>query len=172
MIRALLQIGALGLVVVAGCARSSDQAAVAPSPAQSVTSPTPQATQSLPEIRISDKHGTVDIGRAAVDPRRLGVPLFPGATQSAGVGSFSDAGASGSTAITTLDAHASFAQVDAWYRTHVPPGAQPSHLTVGGESTASYEWTSTDGRADRVVTINSNHGSPIITISVRITAAL
>ena len=122
----------------------------------------------MPEIRISDKHGTVNIGRGAVDPRQLGVPLYPGATQSTGVGSFADADASGSTAITTLDAHASFAQVDAWYQAHVPSGAQPTHLTVGGESTASYEWTSVDGRADRVVTINSNQGSPIITISVKI----
>lgn len=169
MIRALLQIGAIALVTVTGCARSSDQAGVASSPSQSLASPTPQATQTMPEIRISDKHGTVDIGRAAVDPRELGVPLYPGATQSTGVGSFSDADASGSTAITTLDAHASFAQVDAWYRTHVPAGSQPTHLTVGGESTASYEWTSADGRADRVVTINSNQGKPIITISVRIT---
>ncbi len=175
MIRALLQIGALGLVLVAGCTRSSDQAAVATSPTpQSLespapVSPAPQPTQTMPEIRISDKHGTVDIGRAAVDPRQLGVPLYPGATQSTGVGSFSDAGASGSTAITTLDAHASFAQVDAWYRTHVPAGAQPTHLAVDGESTASYEWTSADGRADRVVTINSNQGEPNITMSVRIT---
>lgn len=169
MIRAAVRIGALGALLLFGCSRSSDQAGVASSPTDSVGSPTPQATQTMPEIRISDKHGTVNIGRAAVDPRGLGVPLYPGATQSTGVGSFSDVDASGSTAITTLDAHASFSQVDAWYQGRVPAGAQPTHLTVGGESTASYEWTSADGRADRVVTINSNQGSPIITISVKIT---
>jgi hypothetical protein len=169
VIPAAVRIGALGALLLFGCSRSSDQAVDTASPTEGVASPAPQATQTTPEIRISDKHGTVNIGSGAVDPRRLGVPLFPGATQSTGVGSFSDADASGSTAITTLDAHGSFEQVDAWYQAHVPAGAQPTHLTVGGESTASYEWTSADGRADRVVTINSNQGSPIITISVKIT---
>jgi hypothetical protein len=123
----------------------------------------------MPSIRIADKHGTVSIGRGAVDPLALHVPIYPGATQSSGIGSFSDSDANGSTAITTLDAHAPFDQVDAWYKTRVPTGAQPTHIAVGGESTASYEWTSADGSADRVVTINSNHGNPIITISVKIT---
>ena len=122
----------------------------------------------MPTIRIADKHGIVNIGRGAVDPMTLHVPLFPGATQSTGIGSFSDSDPNGSTAITTLDAHAPFDQVDAWYKSHVPAGAQPTHLTVGGESTSSYEWTSVDGSADRVVTINSNQGKPIITISVKI----
>lgn len=97
------------------------------------------------------------------------MPLYPGATQSSGIGSFSDSDVHGSAAITTLDANAAFTQVDAWYKTHVPAGAQSNSLRVGGEMTSSYEWVSEDGRTDRVVTINTNHGSPIITISERTT---
>ena len=126
----------------------------------------------MPVIRIADKHGTVVIGPGAVDPNRLQVPLYPGATQSSGIGSFSDSDPHGSTAITTLDANAPFTKVDAWYEMHVPADAQPTHLKVGTESTSSYEWTSVDGRADRVITINSNHGKPIITISLKITDGL
>jgi hypothetical protein len=176
VIRAALRCGALGALLAAGCSRAPDQAAAiaspsaaaeAASPSIAVIAPSPLPTQ--PEIRIADKHGTVSIGSGAVDPRALDVPLYPGATQSSGIGSFSDSDANGSTAITTLDAHAPFDQVDAWYKSHVPASAQPTHITVGGESTSSYEWTSADGSADRVVTINSNQGNPIITISVKIT---
>jgi hypothetical protein len=175
--RAALRVCALCALLAAGCSRSPDQTAVAPSPsvADAVTSPSvseftpsPIPTQSTPEIRIADKHGIVNIGRGAVDPQSLHVPIYPGATQSSGIGSFSDSDANGSTAITTLDAQAPFDQVDAWYKSHLPADAQPTHITVGGESTASYEWTSADGSADRVVTINSNQGNPIITISVKI----
>jgi hypothetical protein len=177
VIRAALRFGALGALLAAGCSRSQDQAAAtaAPSVAAAVaspsveTSPSPLPTQTTPAIRIADKHGTVSIGSGAVDPRALDVPIYPGATQSTGIGSFSDSDANGSTMITTLDAHASFDQVDVWYKSHVPADAQPTHISVGGESTSSYEWTSVDGSADRVVTINSNQGKPIITISVKIT---
>jgi hypothetical protein len=168
VIRAALRFGALSALLAAGCSRSPDQAAAVASPSAAVVSPLPLPTQTMPAIRIADKHGIVSIGRAAVDPRALQVPIYPGATQSSGIGSFSDSDASGSTAITTLDAHAPFDQVDAWYKSHVPAGAQPTHITVGGESTSSYEWTSPDGTADRVVTVNSNQGNPIITISVKI----
>ena len=168
MTRAAWRIGALGALIVTGCAHPTDQAGSAASPAAAVASPAPSATRTMPAIRISDKHGTVNIGSGAVDPRELHVPLFPGATQSTGIGSFSDSDRNGSTAITTLDANASFDQVDAWYKKYVPSDAQPTHLSVGSESTASYEWTSADGRADRVVTINSNQGKPIITISVKL----
>ena len=152
-------------LLASGCSHASPGSSTGPAV---YSSPSPQPTQTLPSIRIADKHGIVIIGRGAVDPSTLHVPLFPGATQSTGIGSFSDSDPNGSTAITTLDAHASFGQVDAWYKSHLPASAQPTHLTVGGESTSSYEWTSADGRADRVVTVNSNQGKPIITISVKI----
>lgn len=168
MIRTPWWIGALCVFVLAACSRAPEQTASGPSPEPAIASPSPVATQTMPTIRIADKHGIVSIGRGAVDPQSLHVPLFPGATQSPGIGSFSDSDTKGSTAITTLDANASFRQVDAWYKAHVPSDAQATHLAVGGESTASYEWTSADGSADRVVTINSNQGKPIITISVKI----
>jgi hypothetical protein len=176
VIRAALRFGALGALLAAGCSRSSDQATATATPSveAAVASPSvavvnPSSTPTMAAIRIADKHGTVSIGSGAVDPRALDVPIYPGATQSTGIGSFSDSDANGSTMITTLDAHASFDQVDAWYKSHVPADAQPTHISVGGESTSSYEWTSVDGSADRVVTINSNQGKPIITISVKIT---
>jgi hypothetical protein len=167
--RGALRITALCALFAAGCSRSPDQVAVAASPSPALVSPSPLPTATMPAIRIADKHGIVNIGRGAVDPQSLHVPIFPGATESSGIGSFSDSDANGSTAITTLDAHAPFDQVDAWYKAHVPVDSQPTHITVGGESTASYEWTSADGSADRVVTINSNQGNPLITISVKIT---
>jgi hypothetical protein len=122
----------------------------------------------MPTIRIADRHGSVSIGQGAVDPSRLHIPLYPGAAQSSGLGSFSDSDANGSTAITTLDANASFEQVVAWYKMHVPIDAQPTRVSAGSETTVSYAWVSQDGRADRDVTINTNHGKPIITISLKI----
>jgi hypothetical protein len=172
-------VGVLGALVVAGCSQSPDQTAGAASPSADVSpapaagvSATPSPSRTMPTIQITDKHGTVSIGRGAVDLRALHVPIFPGATQSAGIGSFSDSDANGSTAITTLDAHAPFEAVDAWYMAHVPPDVRPTRITVGSDSTASYEWISVDGTADRVVTINSNQGNPIITISLKVTHRL
>ncbi|HEY7980209.1 MAG TPA: hypothetical protein VID19_01900 [Candidatus Eremiobacteraceae bacterium] len=173
MKRAALRAGALGALLLVGCSQSPDQSAGTASPA-AIGSPTPTPVvnpspdQTMPTIQIKDKHGTVSIGRGAVDLRTLHVPIFPGATQSSGFGSFSDSDANGSTAITTLDAHAPFEAVDAWYIAHVPPDVRPIRITVRGDSTASYEWISVDGTADRVVTINSNQGNPIITISVKV----
>ncbi|HEY5094279.1 MAG TPA: hypothetical protein VII69_04075 [Candidatus Eremiobacteraceae bacterium] len=166
----------LGVLILDACARAPVQVTSTTAPAATaagsvpmVTGPAPTSPPAMPTIRIADRHGIVSIGRGAVDPKTLHVPLYPGATQSSGIGSFSDSDAHGSTAITTLDANAAFALVDAWYKAHAPAGAQSNRLSVGREITVSYEWVSDDGRADRVVTINTNHGSPIITISQRTT---
>jgi hypothetical protein len=139
---------------------------------QGVASTNPESAQTQPpSVSISDKNGTVKSGQGAVDPSTLGVPLFPGAAQSQSGGNFSESDANGSAAIATLDANAGFDVVDAWYKSHVPPDAQATHFSVGGEATSSYEWASKDGKADRIVTINTNHGKPVITISMKISNA-
>ncbi|HLJ82610.1 MAG TPA: hypothetical protein VKT51_00370 [Candidatus Eremiobacteraceae bacterium] len=149
-----------------GAAARAPQAAGTPSPAAAAA--TSAATPS--SLTFSDKSGTVKIGQGAVDPSSLGVPLYPDAVQDPSSSSSSVA-ADGSTKITTLSTVDSYAQVNAWYKAHLPGDAQASHLSVGAESTTSYQWTRGDGRENRVVTVSTNYGKPIITISVSIDTA-
>jgi hypothetical protein len=135
------------------------------SPDTAVSAPVSTATPS--SLTFSDKSGTVKIGQGAVDPSSLGVPLYPGAVQDPSSSSSSTA-ADGSTEITTLSTADAYAKVHEWYKAHLPADAQATHIDVGAESTSSYQWTRNDGRENRVVTISTNHGKPVITISVTI----
>ncbi len=162
-------IGLLG----AGCGHSAPsggaaaQTPVGASPQPIALSASPASNSTPAALSFSDKSGTVKIGRGAVDPDAMRIPLYPGAVQDP-TSSSSSTAAGGSVAITALDTGDSYAAVVAWYREHVPAGAQVTHLHVGGESTMSYDWTQNGGREDRTVTISTNHGKPIITISLRI----
>jgi hypothetical protein len=130
----------------------------------------PASTASPSSLTFSDKSGTVKIGQGAVDPSSLGVPLYPGAIQDPSSSSSSRA-ADGSTEITTLTTADAYNKVDAWYKAHLPADAQATHIDVGAESTSSFQWARDNGRESRVVTISTNHGKPLITISVSIAAA-
>ena len=109
----------------------------------------------------------VKIGRGAVDPRSLGAPIYPGAVQDPS-GSFSSLASDGLTEITTLDSADSYASILAWYKKQIPADAHVSDINVGRESTTSFEWTRNAGRDDHILTINTNHGKPLITISLSI----
>lgn len=164
-------------VLCAGCGHAAPDGGAAPqssasnSPggAEEQASPSPAATVSSASgaLSMSDHSGTVKIGRGAVDPSSLGVPLYPLAAQDP-TGSFSSSAADGLTEITTLDSTDPYASIVQWYKKVVPSDAQASSLNVGSESTTSFEWTRNGGREDRVVTINTNSGKPLITISLRI----
>lgn len=147
-----------------GAAARAPQAAGSPAAGVPTSAPTPAS------LTFSDKSGTVKIGQGAVDPSSLGVPLYPGAVQDPSSSSSSVA-ADGSTKITSLSTADAYAKVNAWYKAHLPSDAQASHIDVGAESTSSYQWTRDDGRENRVVTISTNRGTPIITISVSIETA-
>jgi hypothetical protein len=140
------------------------------SPAASVSSPVATSIATPLSLTFSDKSGTVKIGQGAVDPSTLGVPLYPGAVQEPS-GSSSSTAADGSTEITTLSTGDAYSSVNAWYKAHLPADAQATNLSVEGESTSSYQWSRNAGRENRVVTISTNHGKPVITISVTIATA-
>jgi hypothetical protein len=151
-----------------GAADHTPQATSTGSPVNAAATPASTATPS--SLTFSDKSGTVKIGQGAVDPSSLGVPLYPGAVQDPSSSSSSTA-ADGSTQITELSTADAYAKVNAWYKAHLPADAQTAHIEVGSESTSSYQWMRHDGRENRIVTISTNHGSPLITISVTIATA-
>jgi hypothetical protein len=166
------------MISCAGCghAASGGNGAASPSPPESSTgSPAsaasaPVSTATPTSLTFSDKSGTVKIGQGAVDPSALGVPLYPGAVQDPSSSSSSTA-ADGRTEITTLSTVDAYAKVNGWYEAHLPADAQATNIHVGAESTSSYQWTRNDGREVRVVTVSTNHGKPVITISVTIATA-
>ncbi len=178
-----LFVAALAATIVISCtgcghvAPGSNGAADHAPPVASTESPVPEvstqattSTSTPSSLTLSDKSGTVKIGEGAVDPSSLGVPLYPGAVQDPSSSSSSTA-ADGSTQITALSTIDTYAKVIAWYKAHLPADAQASSLNVGDESTSSYQWTREAGREVRVVTISTNYGKPVITISVTIATA-
>jgi hypothetical protein len=88
-------------------------------------------------VRISNKAGTAIIGKGAVDPKQLGLPLYPGAipAETGGMSANTKEGASHVVSLTTKD---SFDQVYQWYRQRLPAGSEQAHMEVSGGSIASF----------------------------------
>jgi tetrahydromethanopterin S-methyltransferase subunit B len=109
---------------------------------------------------ISGKDGNVTIGQNAVDPSKLGLPVYPGSQQ---VGSMSGTSAHGSGQVVSMKTADSFDKVSAWYKSQLPSGAQQMSSTAGGNSFA--EFMVTDRGAMIMVTGKPNETDIVITVA-------
>ncbi len=88
-------------------------------------------------ITIHHARSVAIIGRGAFDPSQLGLPLYPGAIASR-TGAWEERTESGIQHVVTLTTRDRFAAVYAWYRVHMPPGSEQTHLVANGGSVASF----------------------------------
>ena len=114
---------------------------------------------------VTTKEGTVTEGAGAVDPSKLGAPVYPGAT--AGEGGMQMAATTGSSAVAAFSTGDSFEKVYGWYQNHLPSGSEKMKVSAGGQDTAEFVTgdadkdqvavmiTAKDGRTQIVITHNT-----------------
>jgi len=104
---------------------------------QAESSPGPSASAPVAPIAVPDTKVAADSGEPPnlfmghIDPKTLGLPIYPGAKPSEGVG-LASSGADGSGQMVNLTTPDSFETVVAWYRAQLPAGAGNGSL-IGTE---------------------------------------
>lgn len=88
-------------------------------------------------VKVTGKQGTAIIGRNAVDPKELGLPLYPGSipSEAGGLVTHSQQGTSQVISLNTKD---SFDQVYNWYKQRMPAGSEQAHMSIPNGSVASF----------------------------------
>lgn len=115
-------------------------------------------------VTVHSSEGTMKMGKDAVDPASLGVPLYAGATQDEGAISMSGSrGTAQMTAFTTPD---SFDRVYTFYKSRMPAGSEKMKLEQGDASVAEFV-TGGDkpGQVQTLVMISRKDGKTSIVVS-------
>jgi len=114
---------------------------------------------------VSGEGGSVTIGNKAVDPSKLGAPLYPGATQDEDGGSMSVTTSEATTSTAVLKSTDPFEKVYDFYKAQMPAGSEKLKMSSGGSSTAMFQVGDSDAKETVVVTIGAKDGEPT-TISI------
>jgi hypothetical protein len=89
---------------------------------------------------IKSNQGQVTVGKGTVDPASLGLPVYPGATQSdQGSMSVSDASKGAASQLVMLTTTDPFDKVYDYYKSQLPAGAQTAKVSTGGSQMATFE---------------------------------
>ncbi len=114
---------------------------------------------------VKTSEGSMSVGGNAVDPNKLGAPVYPGATQAEGAG-----GISFSTADQTSDT-ASFTSADPFetvydfYRSKMPAGSEKLKMASGDTQLASFQVGEQGSKEVVSVMLSAKDGKTQITIS-------
>ncbi len=108
--------------------------------------------------------GTAQIGIGKVDPAKLGVPIYPGATATEGAG-LSATTAEGSAQILVLTTNDAFTRVYSWYKARLPAGSEKTHTSTADSSSASFEMAKNGGKEISAVQLSTDNGKTQIAIS-------
>ena len=101
------------------------------------------------------KEGKVTVG--AVDPSKLGAPLYPGASQTEENSSISVTSSKGSGTMASFTTTDKFATVEAWYKAHLPKGSEKMNVNEGGGSIA--EFTMAENTPNQTLVMITGKGS-------------
>lgn len=88
-------------------------------------------------VKVTSQQGTAIIGKGAVDPKALGLPLYPSAIQSQ-TGGMSASTKEGTSHVVSLATKDSFDQVYQWYKAHMPAGSEQLHMEAASGSIATF----------------------------------
>jgi len=81
----------------------------------------------------------VKFGRGTVDPASLGLPLYPGASESDTSVSLNASSKNGTGKMVTLATPDSFDRVYAFYKAHMPAGSERAKVSSGGVQMATFQ---------------------------------
>lgn len=113
-------------------------------------------------VTITTKEGTTTIS-ANVDLAKLGLPVYPGATQNQGGISGTTAQSSGE--VVALSTSDSFDKVYAWYRAHMPAGSEGMHMSSPTGSIATFQIGKDGDKEQRSVMITGEKDKTSILLS-------
>ena len=117
------------LIALSGC--TSRQVSGSASPAASTT------TAGVSPIPLTSGRGSALIGRNAVDPKDLGLPLYPGAIP-AETGALLMHSKNGVSRVISLSTKDGFDKVYDWYKQQMPARSEQAHMAVPNGSVASF----------------------------------
>lgn len=80
---------------------------------------------------------TAIFGRKAVDPKGLGLPLYPGSIE-AETGALTTHSKIETSQIVSMNTKDPFEQVYRWYKARMPAGSEQAHMDIPGGSVASF----------------------------------
>ena len=104
---------------------------------------------------------SINMGKNAIDPARLGLPIYPSAAGNV-TGAMASTGAYGLNAMVALKTSDSFDKVYAWYKSHMPANAQVTRSTSGSTLIATFvEGTSKDKEVKSVTLVSFPQGATI-----------
>jgi len=157
MRQALLVLAAVA--VLAGCTSHKTTAS------SDGTTVTTSGTGDNQTVTVQGNGGSFTSGKNAVDPAKLGLPVYPGATTGEG-GAMAGQSQQGSGAMVILKSTDSFDKVYAWYKAQMPAGSQQMESTSGDSSVAEFAVGKEGDKDQKSVTITSGtDGTSIMLIS-------
>lgn len=127
------------------------------------TTVTTSGTGDNQTVTVQASGGTVTAGKNAVDPAKLGLPVYPGATTDVG-NAMSGTTAQGSGALVSLKTSDAFDKVYGWYKAHMPANAETMESTSGGTSVGSFVEGKSSDKEQKSVTITSSAEGTTITL--------
>ncbi|HEV2909288.1 MAG TPA: hypothetical protein VGX02_08415 [Candidatus Eremiobacteraceae bacterium] len=136
-------------------------------PAATAGATTAAATpeSSVQQATVQTNQGKVVMGKDAVDPSKLGLPVYPGATPS-DAGSFSIQGKDSSAQAVTIETHDPFDKVVAFYKANMPAGTQSFQASSGSEASAQFVTAKSNDKSQKQVVISQSNGVVKITLLV------
>jgi hypothetical protein len=137
----------LVIAAIAGC--TSHKAAEGSGTTGTASGPGGSQTQT-----VQTNGGSISIGQGAVDPMKIGLPVYPGAAANVN-GALSGTSASGSSALVTLRTSDSFDKVYGWYKSHLPVNVQATRSTSGATLVGTFLENSLNGKGWKSVTLTS-----------------
>ncbi len=121
------------LIVLAVGACSGPQKSVRP---QSATSSSPRE-HGIAKALHRIIRPTAILGRKAVDPKDLGLPIYPGAIE-AETGALTTHSKIETSQIVSMNTKDRFDDVYRWYKARMPSGSEQAHMDIPGGSVASF----------------------------------
>lgn len=109
---------------------------------------------------ISGSGGSMTVGSGAVDPAKLGAPLYPGATPDGDGGSMTLTTGEGTSSRAALKSTDPFDKVYDYYKAQMPSGSEKFKMSSGGSSTAMFQVGDSDAKETVIVTISGKDGDP------------
>jgi hypothetical protein len=101
---------------------------------------------------IKSGAGDVTVGKAAIDPAKVGMPVYPGATQSNDSVAINDTSKGQGASVVVLTTTDPFDKVYAFYKSQMPPGSEKMKVSSGDTDVA--EFLTGDSSDQKVVMIS------------------
>lgn len=113
---------------------------------------------------ITAQGASVKMGQGAVDPAKLGLPVYPGATTAEG-GGWAMQSKEGGGEMVTLTTSDSYDKVEAWYKAKMPADSEAMNMKSGDTAAAVFKVGKESDKDQSSVLINGEKDKTTITLT-------